>query len=55
MDRTQWQKERRLWNEVRMDTIDARQYDEKWGSHITLPTQRWWTLPEPLSTARAYS
>lgn len=34
MDRTQWQKERRLWNEVRMDTIDARQYDEKWGSHI---------------------
>ena len=34
MDRTQWQKERRLWNEVRMDTIDARQYDERWGSYI---------------------
>ncbi len=39
MDRTQWQKERRLWNEVRMDTIDARQYDEQWGSYIN-PTHR---------------
>ena len=39
MDRTQWQKERRLWNEVRMDTIDARQYDERWGSYIN-PTHR---------------
>ncbi len=39
MDRTQWKRERRLWNEVRMDTIDARQYDERWGSYIN-PTHR---------------
>ena len=31
MDRTQWRRERRLWNEVQMDTIHARQYDEHWG------------------------
>ena len=34
MDRMQWRNERRLWNEVRMDTIDARHYDEHWGGHI---------------------
>ncbi|SRR6266700_102396 len=34
MDRTQWRKERRLWNEVQMDTIYARQYDQQWGSYI---------------------
>ena len=34
MDRDQWRRERRLWNEVRMDTIDARHYDEHWGGYI---------------------
>ena len=34
MDRMQWRNERRLWNEVRMDTIDARHYDEHWGGYI---------------------
>lgn len=34
MDRTLWQQERRLWNEVQMDTIYARQYDERWGGYI---------------------
>ena len=33
MDRMQWRNERRLWNEVRMDTIYSRHYDEDWG-HI---------------------
>ncbi len=33
MDRTQWRQERRLWNEVQMDTIYARQYDEHWGAY----------------------
>lgn len=27
-------KERRLWNEVQMDTLYAREYDQKWGSYI---------------------
>lgn len=31
MDREAWRRERRLWNEVQMDTIYARQYDERWG------------------------
>src|SRR5580700_9911114 len=39
MDRDQWRRERRLWNEVRMDTIDARHYDEHWGGYIN-PTHR---------------
>ncbi len=39
MDRTQWLKERRLWNEVRMDTLEARHYDERWGAYIN-PTHR---------------
>lgn len=34
MDRTAWKQERRLWNTVQMDTIYARQYDERWGSYI---------------------
>jgi len=34
MDRTLWLRERRLWNEVQMDTIYARYYDERWGSYI---------------------
>ena len=34
MDRTQWKRERRLWNEVQMDTIYARQYDEQWGGYV---------------------
>ncbi|MDQ2713657.1 MAG: class I SAM-dependent methyltransferase [Chloroflexota bacterium] len=34
MDRTRWRQERRLWNQVQMDTIYARQYDEKWGGSI---------------------
>jgi ubiquinone/menaquinone biosynthesis C-methylase UbiE len=34
MDREQWRRERRLWNEVQMDTIYARQYDERWGATI---------------------
>jgi ubiquinone/menaquinone biosynthesis C-methylase UbiE len=34
MDRNIWKQERRLWNEVQMDTIYARQYDAHWGSHI---------------------
>lgn len=34
MDRSQWRKERRLWNEVQMDTIYARQYDQHWGGYI---------------------
>jgi 2-polyprenyl-3-methyl-5-hydroxy-6-metoxy-1,4-benzoquinol methylase len=32
MDRTQWRKERRLWNEVQMDAMFARKYDQDWGS-----------------------
>lgn len=39
MERTQWRQERRLWNEVQMDTIYARQYDQRWGSEIN-PTHR---------------
>lgn len=39
MDRAQWRRERRLWNEVRMDTIDARRYDENWGAYIN-PSHR---------------
>lgn len=38
MDRTTWKRERRLWNEVQMDTIYARRYDENWG-HIN-PSHR---------------
>jgi 2-polyprenyl-3-methyl-5-hydroxy-6-metoxy-1,4-benzoquinol methylase len=34
MDRNSWKQERRLWNEVQMDTIYARQYDAHWGSYI---------------------
>ncbi|MGE5333280.1 MAG: class I SAM-dependent methyltransferase [Nitrososphaerota archaeon] len=34
LDRTTWLRQRRLWNEVQMDTIYARQYDEHWGSYI---------------------
>jgi len=34
MDRGEWLKQRRLWNEVQMDTIYARQYDERWGATI---------------------
>ncbi len=34
MERTQWKQERRLWNEVQMDTIYARQYDEQWGGYV---------------------
>lgn len=34
MDREEWRRERRLWNEVQMDTIYARQYDERWGASI---------------------
>lgn len=34
MDRDTWKQERRLWNEVQMDTIYAWQYDEHWGSYI---------------------
>ena len=32
MDRMQWRKERRLWNEVQMDTLYAQQYDQHWGA-----------------------
>ncbi|HEY7833888.1 MAG TPA: class I SAM-dependent methyltransferase [Ktedonobacterales bacterium] len=32
--RNVWRKERRLWNEVQMDTIYARQYDDHWGADI---------------------
>ena len=39
MERMQWRKERRLWNEVQMDTIYARQYDQHWGSYIN-PSHR---------------
>ncbi len=39
MDRNTWKQERRLWNEVQMDTIYARQYDEHWGGYIN-PTHR---------------
>jgi 2-polyprenyl-3-methyl-5-hydroxy-6-metoxy-1,4-benzoquinol methylase len=39
MDRTQWRRERRLWNEVQMDTIYARQYDDHWGGAIS-PSHR---------------
>ena len=35
MERTQWRKERRLWNEVQMDTLYAQQYDQQWGSYIS--------------------
>jgi ubiquinone/menaquinone biosynthesis C-methylase UbiE len=34
MDRTQWRKERRLWNEVQTDIMYARQYDQHRGSSI---------------------
>lgn len=34
MDRERWRRERRLWNEVQMDTIWARQYDEQWGGTV---------------------
>lgn len=34
MNRTEWCRERRLWNEVQMDTIYARKYDEHWGGYI---------------------
>lgn len=34
MDRIQWRKERRLWNEVQTDVMYARQYDKQWGSNI---------------------
>ncbi len=39
MDRTQWRKERRLWNEVQTDVMYARQYDQHWGSYIS-PSHR---------------
>jgi SAM-dependent methyltransferase len=39
MDRATWIRERRLWNEVQMDTIYARQYDDHWGGYIN-PTHR---------------
>ena len=39
MDRMQWRRERRLWNEVQMDTIHARRYDERWGAYIN-PTHQ---------------
>ncbi|MBA2288165.1 MAG: class I SAM-dependent methyltransferase [Ktedonobacteraceae bacterium] len=39
MDRAHWRQERRLWNEVQMDTLYVRQYDEKWGGHIN-PSHR---------------
>lgn len=39
MERMQWRKERRLWNEVQMDTIYAQQYDQHWGSYIN-PSHR---------------
>jgi SAM-dependent methyltransferase len=39
MDRTQWRKERRLWNEVQTDTIYARQYDQHRGSSVS-PSHR---------------
>ncbi|MHB8598690.1 MAG: class I SAM-dependent DNA methyltransferase [Ktedonobacteraceae bacterium] len=39
MDRSIWKQERRLWNEVQMDTIYARQYDADWGSYIN-PSHR---------------
>ena len=38
MDRAQWRKERRLWNEVQMDTLHARHYDQHWGH--TNPSHR---------------
>ena len=34
MDRMQWRKERRLWNEVQTDIMYAPQYDQRWGSYI---------------------
>lgn len=34
IDRETWRRERRLWNEVQMDTIYARQYDDHWGGSI---------------------
>jgi SAM-dependent methyltransferase len=34
LEREAWRRERRLWNEVQMDTIYARQYDENWGGRI---------------------
>lgn len=39
MDWMQWRKERRLWNEVQMDTLYAQQYDQHWGSTIA-PSHR---------------
>ena len=47
MDRTIWKQQRRLWNEVQMDTIYARQYDAQWGSYIN-PAHR--TMVERLLT-----
>ena len=34
IDRETWRRQRRLWNEVQMDTIYARQYDAHWGASI---------------------
>src|SRR5262245_54394732 len=34
MGRGAWLKQRQLWNKVSMDTIYARQYDERWGATI---------------------
>lgn len=34
LDRDTWRRQRRLWNEVQMDTIYARKYDDQWGSYI---------------------
>jgi len=39
MDRTQWRKERRLWNEVQTDIMYAPQYDKRWGNSIS-PSHR---------------
>lgn len=40
MDRITWRQERRLWNEVQMDTIYAQQYDEHWGAYINASHRR---------------
>jgi ubiquinone/menaquinone biosynthesis C-methylase UbiE len=40
MNREQWRQERRLWNEVQMDTIYARQYDDNWGAYINRSHRR---------------
>ena len=34
LDRDVWRRERRLWNEVQMDTLWAPVYDERWGASI---------------------